>query len=155
MKLERNVDNFGRELWAWSVWGGPKPWRNKADTFEKQKRNSLGEFTEKFGGNFPKLCQTQRRKSTQIRSAEPRNQNITIKMRGVSRYFPKVSGSGVDVTLLSRLSFPATGPPDPGRVSEGFPKGSEGVSERVSEGFLKGFRRVLEGVSRGPLLKSF
>ena len=27
-------------------------------------------------------------------------------------------------TLVSRLSFPATGPPDPGRVSEGFEKGS-------------------------------
>ena len=35
---------------------------------------------------------------------------------------------------VSRLSFPATGPPDPGRVSEGSLKGS-----------LKGFRRVLEG----------
>ena len=34
--------------------------------------------------------------------------------------------------LWSRLSFPATGPPDPGRVSEG-----------VSEGSLKGFRRLL------------
>ena len=31
----------------------------------------------------------------------------------------------------SRLSFPATGPPDPGRVSEGFQKGSP-------KGFLKG-----------------
>ena len=31
-------------------------------------------------------------------------------------------------TLDSRLSFPATGPPDPGRASEG-------VSEGVSEGF--------------------
>ena len=28
------------------------------------------------------------------------------------------------VTEVSRLSFPATGPPDPGRVSEGFQKGS-------------------------------
>ena len=36
----------------------------------------------------------------------------------------------------SRLSFPATEPPDPRRVSEG-----------VSEGFSKGFRRVLEGSS--------
>ena len=36
----------------------------------------------------------------------------------------------------SRLSFRATGPPDPGRVSEGV---SEGVSEAVSEGFLEGF----------------
>ena len=41
--------------------------------------------------------------------------------------------------LCLRLSFPATGPPDPGRVSEE-------VSEGVSEGFLKGFRRLLEGV---------
>ena len=37
-------------------------------------------------------------------------------------------------TLGSRLSFPATEPPDPRRVSEAFQKGS-----------LKGFRRVLEG----------
>ena len=48
---------------------------------------------------------------------------------------------------ISRLSFPATEPPDPRRVSEGFEKG---VSEGVSEGFSKGFTRVLEGVSRGP-----
>ena len=50
-------------------------------------------------------------------------------------------------TLKSRLSFPATEPPDPTRVSEGF---SEGVSEGVSEGSLKGFRRVSEGLSQGP-----
>ena len=41
--------------------------------------------------------------------------------------------------LHSTLSFPVTGPPDPGKVSEG-------VFEGVSEGFLKGFRSVLEGV---------
>ena len=45
------------------------------------------------------------------------------------------------MVLESRLSFPATGPPDPGNVSEG-------VSEGVFEGSLKGFRR-------GPLLKPF
>ena len=37
-----------------------------------------------------------------------------------------------DGGLFSRLSFPATGPPDPGRVSEGFEKGS-------LKGSLKGF----------------
>ena len=36
--------------------------------------------------------------------------------------------------FVSRLSFPATEPPDPRRVSEGSLKGS-----------LKGFRRVFEG----------
>ena len=36
------------------------------------------------------------------------------------------------MALRSRLSFPATGPPVPGRVSEG-------VSEGVAEGSLKGF----------------
>ena len=47
----------------------------------------------------------------------------------------------------SRLSFPATGPPDPGRVSERLQKGSQnGVSEGSLKGFLKPFRRVLEGV---------
>ena len=35
-------------------------------------------------------------------------------------------------TQGSRLSFPATGPPDPGRVSEGFQKGS-------LKGSVKGF----------------
>ena len=40
--------------------------------------------------------------------------------------------AGSLVTLESRLSFPATGPPDPGRVSEGFQKGS-------LKGSLKGF----------------
>ena len=43
----------------------------------------------------------------------------------------------------SRLSFPATEPPDPRRVPEEFLKGFLKES-------LKGFRRVLEGVSRGP-----
>ena len=38
----------------------------------------------------------------------------------------------------SRLSFPATEPQDPRRISEGFQKGS-------LKGSLKGFRRVLEG----------
>ena len=37
-----------------------------------------------------------------------------------------------------KTSFPASGPPDPGKVSEGFEKGS-------LKGSLKGFRRVLEG----------
>ena len=50
--------------------------------------------------------------------------------------------------LASRLSFPATGPPDTGRVSEGFQKGS-------LKGFRRGLWRVLEGVSRGPLQKPF
>ena len=44
--------------------------------------------------------------------------------------------------LCSRLSFPATEPPDPRRVSEGFEKG-------VSEGSLKGFRRVFTRVLEG------
>ena len=48
-----------------------------------------------------------------------------------------VLGVGV-FSLLSRLSFPATEPPDPRRVSEG-------VSEGVSQGFSKGFRRVSKG----------
>ena len=39
--------------------------------------------------------------------------------------------------VWSRLSFPATEPPDPRRVSEGF-QGS-------LKGSPKGFRRVLEG----------
>ena len=46
--------------------------------------------------------------------------------------------------INSRLSFPATEPPDPRRVSEGFQKGSlKGSLKGVSEGFSKGFRRVL------------
>ena len=44
--------------------------------------------------------------------------------------------------LASRLSFPATEPPDPRRVSEGFQKG-------FLKGSLKGFRRVLEGFQKG------
>ena len=46
---------------------------------------------------------------------------------------------------MSRLSFPATEPPDPRRVSEGVP-------ERSLKG---GFRRVLEGSSAKTLLKPF
>ena len=64
------------------------------------------------------------------------------------RRAPSLGGRG------SRLSFPATEPPDPRRVSEGFnprtPEGFQKGFRRVSEGFSKGFRRVLEGVSRGP-----
>ena len=43
---------------------------------------------------------------------------------------------------VSQLSFPATEPPDPRRVSEGFPKG---FLKGSLKGSLKGFRRVLEG----------
>ena len=43
--------------------------------------------------------------------------------------------------LRSRLSFPAMGPPEPGRVSEAFQKGSLKGLCRVFEGFLKAFRR--------------
>ena len=60
------------------------------------------------------------------------------------------------VTLQSRLSFPATGPPDPGRVSEGYQKGS-------LKGSLKGFWRgqprtpskTLQSPLQRPLLKQF
>ena len=44
--------------------------------------------------------------------------------------------------LDSRLSFPATEPPDPRRVSEGFEKGSP---KGCPKGSQKGLRRVLEG----------
>ena len=70
--------------------------------------------------------------------------------RGENQIFggeKKLLESVGEIFLSSRLSFPATEPPDPRRVSEGV---SEGVSERVSEGFSKGFTRVLEGVCRGP-----
>ena len=59
------------------------------------------------------------------------------------------------MSVSSQLSFPATEPPDPRRVSEGFPKGFfEGVSEGVSEGFSKGSRRVSEGSQKGPQLRT-
>ena len=55
---------------------------------------------------------------------------------------------------MAQLSFPATEPSDPRRVSEGFQKGfrrvSEGIFEGVSERFSKGSRRVLEGFQKGP-----
>ena len=44
--------------------------------------------------------------------------------------------------------IPATEPPDPRRVSEGFQKGS-------LKGSLKGFKRVFEGVSRRTLQNPF
>ena len=50
-------------------------------------------------------------------------------------------------SLDSRLSFPATGPPDPRRASERV----SGVSAGVSEGCLKGFWRVFEGFLEGVL----
>ena len=48
-------------------------------------------------------------------------------------------------SLCSKLSFPATAPPDPRRVSEGFLKASlkgslKGSLNGVSEAFLKGSR---------------
>ena len=48
-------------------------------------------------------------------------------------------------TVGSRLSFPATEPPDARRVSEGFQKGAQ-------KGSLKGSRRVSEGFEKGPEL---
>ena len=48
------------------------------------------------------------------------------------------------MALFSRLSFPATEPPDPRRVCEG-------VSERVSEGFLIPVsRRTLQNAFKNP-----
>ena len=66
--------------------------------------------------------------------------------RGFSAQFPTKKGPGnltpnLTVFENSRLSFPATGPPDPGRVSEGFQKGSPKGSLKVFEGLQKGFRR--------------
>ena len=61
---------------------------------------------------------------------------------------PFWGGSEISAALRteSRLSFPATEPPDPRRVSEGFQKGfRRGLRrglEGVSEGFSKGFRGV-------------
>ena len=64
---------------------------------------------------------------------------FTANSRTKSNIFSRRESAGM-ATLTSRLSFPATEPRDPRRVSEGFEKG---VSEGVSEGFSKGFRRVL------------
>ena len=44
-------------------------------------------------------------------------------------------GETAENTKISRLSFPATDPPDPRRVSEGVQKGSQKGFRRVSEGF--------------------
>ena len=44
--------------------------------------------------------------------------------------------TSLESTAVSRLSFPATGPPDPGRVLR---RVLEGFSEGVSEGFFEGF----------------
>ena len=80
-------------------------------------------------------------------------QSIAIEMGGVSRYFSKVSGSGVDVTLLTCvLSVPnALGkrkahkvnrnPQDTFRVSLGLPAGQTGVYQTVSQGFPVVYQR--------------
>ena len=44
--------------------------------------------------------------------------------QGRKKYIPPPWKPAFYQGLRSRLSFPATGPPDPGRVSEGFEKGS-------------------------------
>ena len=79
-----------------------------------------------------------------------RKGNPAIRLPFVRQYAPHLYGNtfgetlGVGVTRtfltevgVSKLSFPATGTPDPGRVSEGFEKGSLKGSLK---GFLKGFR---------------
>ena len=67
MKLERDADNSGREILGVNFFGGPKPWKNKAEKFAIKIRhqNSLRNSPAillKFVG--PKI-----KNSPQIRSA--------------------------------------------------------------------------------------
>ena len=59
---------------------------------------------------------------------------------------PPSSPPAIPKCVSVKTFTPATEPPEPGRVSEGFLKGP---LRGVSEGFFKGFRRVLEGSWKG------
>ena len=61
--------NFGGEFWR----GAPENWRNTAQNFAG---SIAEEFAEKFAGNSPKVRQTELKNSTQICSAEPRDQHL-------------------------------------------------------------------------------
>ena len=75
--------------------------------------------------NLPKLSESSE-KAFSLQERFPENGLVPRLLTKFGNEFP----------ITSRLSFPATGPPDPGRVSEGSRKGvSEGVSERVLQGF--------------------
>ena len=72
--MERNADNFGRESFG------------RPEALEKRGRkihgnNLLEEFAETFVGNSPKIRQTQFRNSPRIRSAEPRDQFLSVPKR--------------------------------------------------------------------------
>ena len=73
----------GCEFWGW-IFGdgvGLKPWRNKALKFGGE---ICWKFPEKVVGNCPKIRQTHMKDSTQIRSAEPRDQINTSSICGQS-----------------------------------------------------------------------
>ena len=63
--------NFGRDLLSG---GGLKTWKNKAE--KTRGKISPSNFAEKFAGDLPKIRRTKRKKSPQIRSAEPRAPKI-------------------------------------------------------------------------------
>ena len=69
----RNTDKFGHEFWAWFFWGA---WNPGKQGRKIRYQNSLSEFAEKFAGTFPKIHQAKIKKSPQIRSAEPRAQQL-------------------------------------------------------------------------------
>ena len=62
--------NFGCEFF-----GGPETLEKQGRKIRRKKEMS-SKFAEKFAGNFPKIRQAQIKKSTQIHSAEPRDQSL-------------------------------------------------------------------------------
>ena len=83
-KQKIGVDKFGvqeseigeerRKVWACIFRVGLKPWKNKDP--KNRDQNSPSNFAEKFAGTFPQIRQAKIKNSPQIRSAEPRAQNV-------------------------------------------------------------------------------
>ena len=64
---------LGVKFWE----GGGLPGLNLGETRPKNVQQKIAdEFAEKFAGNLPNICQIKKKTSHQIRSGEPRGQNV-------------------------------------------------------------------------------
>ena len=133
-----------------------------AGTFRKKFRKNSGKTPETLSERFlefpsrvrlgcPKLYN-----SRHLRLPEHFQNYLPPNTAGGASFFRSGSREGLPELVMEfpavlgafLILFPATEPPDPGRVSEG-------VSGGVSEGFLKGFRRGQPRTSSKTLLKPF
>ena len=131
--MERNAGNFGRECL-----GGP-------EALEKQSRKicgkkSLEEFAEKFADNFPLIRQIKIQNSTQIYSAQPRDQSIAIPWPSNPCFF--FMGKKARETPKETRAF-SFGKPRKKRIEKKQGLEGQGNSERIKVGNSNWSRKFL------------